>query len=140
MKCRRAGIGASNGSKHFISHADIADFIIVFVATGEEAEAVRGSACLLPRRSRYANRSAFNSVSHRGYAATAASTTADVGIPGEEGRGFALATWLHATRLTVAAMRWARLPRLRSRARCGAARAVRQTIPKCSGRPIRSPP
>jgi len=25
-----------NGTKHFISHADIADFVIVFVATGEE--------------------------------------------------------------------------------------------------------
>ena len=25
-----------NGTKHFISHADIADFTIVYVATGEE--------------------------------------------------------------------------------------------------------
>ena len=28
-----------NGAKHFISHADIADFVIVFVATGEESTA-----------------------------------------------------------------------------------------------------
>ena len=25
-----------NGTKHFISHANIADFVIVFIATGEE--------------------------------------------------------------------------------------------------------
>ena len=30
-----------NGTKHFISHADLADFVIVFVATGEE-ETARG--------------------------------------------------------------------------------------------------
>ena len=28
-----------NGTKHFISHADIADFVIVFIATGEEETA-----------------------------------------------------------------------------------------------------
>ena len=25
-----------NGTKHFISHADVADFVILFAATGEE--------------------------------------------------------------------------------------------------------
>ena len=28
-----------NGTKHFISHADIADFVILFAATGEEETA-----------------------------------------------------------------------------------------------------
>src|SRR6202521_597322 len=39
MKCaaRREGDDwMINGTKHFISHADVADFIIVFVATGED--------------------------------------------------------------------------------------------------------
>ena len=40
MKCHAKQVGSDwviNGSKHFISHADLADFVIVFVATGEEA-------------------------------------------------------------------------------------------------------
>ena len=44
MKCSAVADGDDwiiNGTKHFISHADIADFIIVFVATGE-AETPRG--------------------------------------------------------------------------------------------------
>ena len=39
MKCsarRDGGDWLINGSKHFISHANVADFVIVFVATGEE--------------------------------------------------------------------------------------------------------
>ena len=42
MKCfarRDGGDLVLNGTKHFISHADIADFVIVFVATGEEQTA-----------------------------------------------------------------------------------------------------
>src|SRR3546814_1502279 len=42
MKCAARPDGGDwvlNGSKHFISHADIADFVIVFVASGEEATA-----------------------------------------------------------------------------------------------------
>ena len=44
MKCTAKldnGDWLVNGSKHFISHANIADFVIVFIATGEE-ETPRG--------------------------------------------------------------------------------------------------
>jgi acyl-CoA dehydrogenase len=44
MKCTARRDGDDwilNGSKHFISHADIADFAIVFVGTGEEDGAAR---------------------------------------------------------------------------------------------------
>ena len=33
---KKGGDWIVNGTKHFISHADIADFVIVFIATGEE--------------------------------------------------------------------------------------------------------
>ena len=37
MLCqKRWGRFIINGTKHFISHANIADFVIVFIATGEE--------------------------------------------------------------------------------------------------------
>ena len=39
MQCRAERDGDDyiiNGTKHFISHADIADFVILFAATGEE--------------------------------------------------------------------------------------------------------
>ena len=42
MQCfarRDGGDWVVNGTKHFISHADLADFVIVFVATGEEQTA-----------------------------------------------------------------------------------------------------
>jgi acyl-CoA dehydrogenase len=117
MKCSARRDGADwviNGSKHFISHADIADFVIVFVATGEEA-AERGTrkriTCFLVDRGTpgFEIRRGYNSVSHRGYHNCILAFD-DCRVPssqilGEEGRGFALAnTWLHATRLTVAAM------------------------------------
>ncbi len=103
-----------NGTKHFISHADVADFIILFAATGTETAAngqakkkitaflvekdspgltvTRGSGC----------------VSNRGYHQCELSF-ADCRVPaanllGEEGRGFdVMGQWLGATRLTVAA-------------------------------------
>jgi acyl-CoA dehydrogenase len=95
-----------NGTKHFISHADIADFVIVFVATGE-----RRITCFLVDRGTpgFAIRPGYRSVSHRGYH-NCILTFDDCRLPasqilGEEGRGFAVAnTWLYATRLTVAAM------------------------------------
>ena len=117
MKCSARRDGADwviNGSKHFISHADIADFVIVFVATGEET-AERGTkkriTCFLVDRGTpgFEIRRGYNSVSHRGYHNCILAFD-DCRVPssqilGEEGRGFALAnTWLHATRLTVAAM------------------------------------
>jgi len=102
-----------NGSKHFISHADMADYVILFAATDvEETRAGpkkkitgflvdfdtpgvtrrRGPAC----------------VSHRGYHQCEIYFD-DCRVPagnmlGEEGRGFDLmGEWLGATRLTVAA-------------------------------------
>jgi len=117
MKCTARRDGEDwivNGTKHFISHADIADFVIVFVATGEEA-AERGTrkriTCFLVDRGTpgFEIRRGYNSVSHRGYHNCILAFD-DCRVPssqilGEEGRGFALAnTWLHATRLTVAAM------------------------------------
>ncbi len=103
-----------NGTKHFISHADVADFVIVFAATGEEATP-RGSrkriSCFLVDRDTpgFAIQPGYRSVSHRGYH-NAVLTFDDCRLPeaqmlGAEGEGFAVAnTWLYATRLTVAAM------------------------------------
>ncbi|GAA4867271.1 acyl-CoA dehydrogenase family protein [Saccharopolyspora cebuensis] len=102
-----------SGTKHFISHADVADFVILFAATGTERtprgprnlisaflvdldtpglEVRRGSPC----------------VSHRGYHQCELVFT-DCRIPvgqrlGAEGAGFELmGEWLGASRLSVAA-------------------------------------
>ncbi|MDE0661054.1 MAG: acyl-CoA dehydrogenase family protein [Gammaproteobacteria bacterium] len=103
-----------NGTKHFISHADIADFVIVFVATGEENTA-RGPkkrmTCFLVDRDTpgFDIRPGYDSVSHRGYH-NAVLAFDDCRLPctqilGEPHRGFDLANdWLYGTRLTVAAM------------------------------------
>jgi len=109
MKCtatRSGGDWVLNGTKHFISHADIADFLIVFVATG----AGRITAFLVDRGTPgFEIRPGYRSVSHRGYQ-NCILTFEDCRLPdaqilGEEGQGFAIAnTWLHATRLTVAAL------------------------------------
>jgi acyl-CoA dehydrogenase len=116
MTCRAVRDGDRyfiDGTKHFISNADRADFVILFAATGSEGTTggtrklitaflvdldipgltvTRGSA----------------SVSHRGYHHCELSFD---GCPvpvtarlGDEGRGFELmAQWLGASRLTVAA-------------------------------------
>lgn len=103
-----------SGTKHFISHADIADFVIVFVATGEEA-GPRGArkkiTCFLVDRGTpgFEIRPGYESVSHRGYH-NCVLTFDDCRLPsaqilGEVHRGFDLANdWLYGTRLTVAAM------------------------------------
>jgi acyl-CoA dehydrogenase len=117
MKCSARRDGEDwivNGTKHFISHADIADFVIVFVATGEE-EIDDGTkkriTCFLVDRGTpgFEIRPGYNSVSHRGYhnciLAFDECRLPASQILGEEGGGFALAnSWLYATRLTVAAM------------------------------------
>ena len=103
-----------NGTKHFISHADIADFMIVFVATGEESTA-RGPkkkiSCFLIDRDTpgFEIRAGYESVSHRGYHNCILNfdncRVHKSQILGEPHQGFALAnTWLYATRLTVATM------------------------------------
>ena len=103
-----------NGTKHFISHADLADFVIVFIATGEE-ETARGPkkriTCFLVDRGTpgFEIRPGYESVSHRGYH-NCILTFDDCRLPsaqvlGEVHRGFELANeWLYATRITVAAM------------------------------------
>jgi acyl-CoA dehydrogenase len=109
MKCaaRRDGDAwVLNGTKHFISHADIADFVIVFVSTGPG----RITAFLVDRGTPgFDIKPGYRSVSHRGYKNCILSfedcRLPDTQILGEEGAGFALAnTWLHATRLSVAAL------------------------------------
>src|SRR5699024_2956618 len=110
---RGGGAYTITGTKHFISHADMAAFVILFAATGTEQTARgtkssitgflvdldapgvtvrRGSAC----------------VSHRGYHQCEL-TFEGCQVPtaqrlGEEGRGFELMNeWLGASRLSVAA-------------------------------------
>ena len=103
-----------NGTKHFISHADVADFVIVFVATGAE-DTAHGEkkliTCFLVDRGTpgFDIRPGYDSVSHRGYH-NAVLAFDDCRLPaaqilGEPHRGFDLANdWLYGTRLTVAAM------------------------------------
>jgi acyl-CoA dehydrogenase len=109
MKCAARRVGGDwvlNGTKHFISHADVADFIIVFVSTGPG----RITAFLVDRGTPgFEIRPGYKSVSHRGYHNCILSfedcRLPDAQVLGEEGAGFALAnTWLHATRLSVAAL------------------------------------
>lgn len=102
-----------NGTKQFISHADISDFIILFAATGEE-ESSRGPRKLISSFLVDSDLPGLTitkgspSVSHRGYHHCELHFE-DVRLPagallGEEGRGFDLmGQWLGATRLAVAA-------------------------------------
>ena len=101
-----------NGTKHFISHADIADFAIVFMATGEE-ETPRGPKKLISAffvdkgTPGFSVRDGYRNVSHRGYT-NAVLEFDDCRLPksamlGELHKGFEVAnTWLGATRLQVA--------------------------------------
>ncbi len=116
MKCSARRDGDDwiiNGTKHFISHANIADFVIVFVATGEE-ETPRGPkkkiTCFLVDRGTpgFDIAPGYSSVSHRGYQNCILSfddCRVSAGqILGEVHRGFDIANeWLYGTRLTVAA-------------------------------------
>ena len=102
-----------NGTKHFISHADEADFVVLFAATGEEASA-RGSRALITAflidrgTPGFQILDGYKSVSHRGYNNCVLQFD-DCRVPksavlGEIGRGFEIANqWLGATRLQVAA-------------------------------------
>ena len=102
-----------NGVKHFISHADVADFVILFAASGEE-ETPRGrkkliTAFLIDKGTRgFRVRPGYRNVSHRGYN-NAILEFDDCRVPvnqvlGEVHRGFEVANeWLGATRLQVAA-------------------------------------
>ena len=110
---RRGGDYVVNGTKHFISHADVADFVILFAATGVEQTA-RGPKKLITTllvdkgTPGLEVRRGPPCVSNRGYHQCEL-VFADCRVPvasllGEEGRGFELmGQWLGATRLTVAA-------------------------------------
>jgi len=102
-----------NGTKHFISHADHADFVILFAASGEE-HSPRGKRKLITAflvdmgTPGFEVRPGYRNVSHRGYTNSILQFT-DCRVPaaavlGEVHRGFEVAnTWLGATRLQVAA-------------------------------------
>ncbi len=101
-----------NGTKHFISHADMAGFAIVFVATGEE-DTPRGpkkkiTAFFVDKGTPGFNvRDGYRNVSHRGYTnAVLEFDDCRVNkrqILGEVHKGFEVAnSWLGATRLQVA--------------------------------------
>ena len=101
-----------NGTKHFISHADIAGFAIVFMASGEE-ETSRGkrkkiTAFFVDKGTPgFTVRDGYRNVSHRGYT-NAILEFDDCRLPkeqilGEVHKGFEVAnSWLGATRLQVA--------------------------------------
>ncbi len=109
----RGGDFILNGSKHFISHADHADFVILFAATGEE-DSARGKRKLITAflidtgTPGFEIRPGYQNVSHRGYTNSILQFS-DCRLPqsavlGELHRGFEVAnTWLGATRLQVAA-------------------------------------
>jgi acyl-CoA dehydrogenase len=101
-----------NGTKHFISHADLAGFAIVFMATGEE-ETPKGvkkriTAFFVDKGTPgFKVRDGYRNVSHRGYT-NAVLEFDDCRVNkrqvlGEVHKGFEVAnSWLGATRLQVA--------------------------------------
>ncbi|MEM6305439.1 MAG: acyl-CoA dehydrogenase family protein [Pseudomonadota bacterium] len=116
MKCTATRDGADwvvNGSKHFISGGEHADFFIVFIATGVD-ETPKGpkkriTTFLVDRgHPGFEVRDGYASVSHRGYKNVILNFD-DCRLPadqvlGEVDGGFAVMNeWLYATRLTVAA-------------------------------------
>lgn len=117
MKCsavRDGGDWVVNGTKHFISGAEHADFVIVFVATGEDSTPrgpkKRITTFLVDRGTPgFTIREGYSSVSHRGYKNMVLEFDGcrlpDAQVLGDVDGGFAVMNqWLYATRITVAAM------------------------------------
>ncbi len=117
MKCAAVRDGSDwilNGTKHFISGADHADFVIVFVATGEDrtpkGPKKRITTFLVDRGTPgFTIREGYKSVSHRGYRNMILEFD-DCRLPesqvlGAVDGGFTVMNeWLYATRITVATM------------------------------------
>ncbi|HEX5087678.1 MAG TPA: acyl-CoA dehydrogenase family protein [Nocardioides sp.] len=111
---RETGDGRSGwrirGTKHFISHADEADFVILVAVTGTDDDGRPAMSTFLvdldtPGLTVHAG---YRNVSHRGYTNSILDFddvhVDDDALLGEEGKGFELAgTWLGSTRLQVAA-------------------------------------
>lgn len=102
-----------NGTKHFISHADVADFVIVYAASGEE-DTARGKKKLITSfivdmgTPGFTVRDGYRNVSHRGYTNSILEfdncRVPDAQRLGDIHKGFEVANdWLGATRLQVAA-------------------------------------
>ena len=116
MQCsatRDGGDWVVNGTKHFISGADHADFFIVFIATGVD-DTPKGPkkriTCFLVDRGHpgFEVREGYSSVSHKGYKNCILyfdnCRLPDAQVLGQVDGGFeVMNTWLYATRLTVAA-------------------------------------
>ena len=117
MRCaaeRKGGDWVVNGTKHFISGADHADFLIVFIATGVDntpkGPKKRITAFLVDRGTQgFVIRDGYKSISHRGYKNMILEfdncRLPDTQVLGQVDGGFAVMNeWLYATRITVATM------------------------------------
>jgi acyl-CoA dehydrogenase len=134
-----------NGTKHFISHADEADYVILFAATGEELTS-KGSKKLITAflidkgHPGFVVRDGYRNVSHRGYANNILEFSDcrvhKRHVMGPVGKGFDVANeWLGATRLQVAATCLGRAERALELAKQWAATRVQfgQVIGKFQG-------